>query len=172
VAHLRQSRPDSCLSFQIKGPQSDSSCSLSARKRRGCSQQPSLKTQRPKPSGFSKKLFRTPLGYKVGKWHWESDTGPRAPAGEMKSRNFPTSDFTETGKWDGRSEGSCMKSFQKSKKLSHHPRFFDEQFGSAVGAIAYVRGSGNCLMTSIPLYIRGIDFCDCLASTLGWVVGA
>ena len=24
-----------------------------------------------------------------------------------------------------------------------HPRFFDEQFGSAVGAIDYVRGSGN-----------------------------
>jgi len=25
----------------------------------------------------------------------------------------------------------------------HHPRFFDEQLGSAVGAIDYVRGSGN-----------------------------
>ena len=24
-----------------------------------------------------------------------------------------------------------------------HPRFFDQQFGSAVGAIDYVRGSGN-----------------------------
>ena len=25
-------------------------------------------------------------------------------------------------------------------------------------------------MTSIPLLIRGIDFCDCLASNLGWVI--
>ena len=32
-----------------------------------------------------------------------------------------------------------------------HPKFFDEQFGSTVGAIDYVRGSGNWLWTSIPL---------------------
>ena len=32
-----------------------------------------------------------------------------------------------------------------------HPRFFDEQLGSAVGAIGYVRGCGNGLLTSIPL---------------------
>ena len=25
-------------------------------------------------------------------------------------------------------------------------------------------------MTSIPLLIRGVDFCDCLASNLGWVI--
>ena len=32
-----------------------------------------------------------------------------------------------------------------------HLRFFDEQLGSAVGAIVYVKGSGNGLLTSIPL---------------------
>ena len=32
-----------------------------------------------------------------------------------------------------------------------HPRFFDEHLGWAVGAIGYVRGSGNGLLTSIPL---------------------
>jgi hypothetical protein len=31
-----------------------------------------------------------------------------------------------------------------------HPRFFDEQLGSAVGAIDYVGGSGSSLLTSIP----------------------
>ena len=36
-------------------------------------------------------------------------------------------------------------------ELPGHPRFFDEQSGSAVGAIDYVRGSGNRLLTSIPL---------------------
>jgi acyl-CoA reductase-like NAD-dependent aldehyde dehydrogenase len=29
------------------------------------------------------------------------------------------------------------------KESGTHPRFFDEQLGSAVGAIDYVRGSGN-----------------------------
>ena len=51
----------------------------------------------------------------------------------------------------------------------HHPRFFDEQLSTAVGTIDYVRGSGNLLVTSIPLYIHGIDFCDCPESTLGWI---
>jgi hypothetical protein len=37
------------------------------------------------------------------------------------------------------------------KPYGHHPRFFDEQLGSAVGAIDYVRGSGNRLFSSIPL---------------------
>jgi len=32
-----------------------------------------------------------------------------------------------------------------------HLRFFDRQLGSAVGAIEYVRGSGNRLLTSISL---------------------
>ena len=32
-----------------------------------------------------------------------------------------------------------------------HLVFFDEQVGSAVGTIYYVIGSGNCLLTSIPL---------------------
>ena len=45
-----------------------------------------------------------------------------------------------------------------------HPRFFDGQLGSAVGAIDYVRGSGNQLLMTI----RGIDFGDCIASSLGW----
>ena len=49
-----------------------------------------------------------------------------------------------------------------------HPRFFGEQLGSAVGAVDLVRGSGNTLLTAIPLKIRGIDFGNCLASTLGW----
>ena len=31
------------------------------------------------------------------------------------------------------------------------PRFFDEQLGSAVGVIDYVIGSGERLLTSIPL---------------------
>ena len=34
---------------------------------------------------------------------------------------------------------------------SLHPRFFDEQLGSAVGAINYVRGSENGPFTSILL---------------------
>ena len=56
--------------------------------------------------------------------------------------------------------------------IACHPSFFDEHLGSAVGAIDYVRGSGNRLLTSIPLSIRGIDFCDCLASTLGRIPAA
>ena len=47
-------------------------------------------------------------------------------------------------------------------------RFFDEQLGSAVGATDYVSRSWNWLLTPIPLSIRRFDFCDCLASTLGW----
>ena len=35
--------------------------------------------------------------------------------------------------------------------ISTHPRFFDEQSGSAVAAIVYVRGVGNLLLTSILL---------------------
>ena len=31
----------------------------------------------------------------------------------------------------------------KHQGLDSHPRFFDEQLGSAVGAINYVGGSGN-----------------------------
>ena len=32
-----------------------------------------------------------------------------------------------------------------------HPRFFDQQLCSAVGAIVYASVSGNGLLTSIPL---------------------
>ena len=56
--------------------------------------------------------------------------------------------------------------------MSIHPRFFDEQFGSAFEAIDYVRGSENLLLTPIPLQIREFDFCDCFASTLGWFAKA
>ena len=31
--------------------------------------------------------------------------------------------------------------YQLIKEYVYHPRFFDEQWGSAVGAIDYVRGS-------------------------------
>ena len=43
-----------------------------------------------------------------------------------------------------------------------HPRFFDEQLGSAVGAIDYVRGRENGLLTASSLQICEIE------STLGW----
>ena len=37
--------------------------------------------------------------------------------------------------------GQCC--IQWKDELLHRPRFFDEQFGSAVGTIDYVRGSEN-----------------------------
>ena len=44
-----------------------------------------------------------------------------------------------------------FKEHEFTMQLQVHPRFFDEQLDSAVGAIDYVRDSGNCLLTSIPL---------------------
>ena len=35
------------------------------------------------------------------------------------------------------------KSKAAALEVRVHPRFFDEQLGSAVGAIDYVKGSGN-----------------------------
>ena len=52
-------------------------------------------------------------------------------------------------------------------RVVFYPRFFDEQLSSAVGAIDFVRGNENGLLTPSPAQIHGIDFCDCLASTLG-----
>ena len=47
-----------------------------------------------------------------------------------------------------------LHKFEKISGLSvsvSHPRFFDEQLSSVVGAIEYVRGSGNRFLTSIVI---------------------
>ena len=54
---------------------------------------------------------------------------------------------------------SCV-SHGRMPWYSVHPRFYGEQLSSAVEAIDYLRGNENRLLTSIPLSIRGINFCD------------
>jgi len=74
---------------------------------------------------------------------------PPPPSGFLTPNRIPyTPNPNRT--LQNQAEEDIVRGDEDDVDLVTHPRFFDEQLGSAVGAIDYMPGSGNRLFRSIP----------------------